>query len=192
MAENESLDLSNPYGRRWAILADLIRNGRSFDEVSQGVRKALYKGLRNALKQFAEHGITLEMLIENRHSPQLLQQLVRKAAGHDYLQLFSDVAIVSTQLETQGLMEAFLTGIWETVEDGMTYRIVGGAGQASFADVRDYLDQVREQVMPDVEYIARRLTENSAWTPRMPSGTNGQKIDTTVEMLSMSLLGSPT
>ena len=27
MAENESLDLDNPYGRRWAILADLIRKG---------------------------------------------------------------------------------------------------------------------------------------------------------------------
>lgn len=192
MAENESLDLDNPSGRRWAFVADLIRNGKPFDEVARRVRRALYKGLRNALKQFAEHGITLEMLVQSRHSPQLLRQFVRQAEGHDYLQLFTDVANTSPQLDAQGLVEAFVAGIWETAEDRIAHKVVGSNGLTSFTDVRGYLGQVAEQVKPDLNHIARRLAANPTWKPRMPSGTKDQQADTTVEMLSMSLLGSQT
>jgi len=188
MAENESLDLDNPYGRRWAVFADLIRKGESFDNVAPRVRRALYRGLRNALKQFAEYGITLEILLQGRHSPQSLRQFVRQTEGHDYIRLFADVANASPQLDTQGLLEAFVTGIWETAEDGIAHRVVGSNGLTSFTDVREYLDQVAEQVKPDVDHIARHLTENPSWKPRMPNGTKDQQTDTTAGMLSLSLL----
>lgn len=190
MAENESLNLDNPYGRRWAILADLIRRGEPFDKVARRVRRALYKGLRISLKQFVEYGITLEMLLQGRHSPQLLRQFVRQIEGHDYIRLFADIANASPELGTQGLLDAFVVGIWETVEDKIAHRVVGSNGLTSFTDVRGYLDQVAEQVKPDVDNIARRLSENPSWKPKMPSGAKDQQADTTVEMLSMSLLGS--
>ncbi len=69
MAENESLDLDDPYGRRWGILVRSIRKHESFDTVFGWVRNALYGGPRNALKQVEKYGVTLQMLLENRNSP---------------------------------------------------------------------------------------------------------------------------
>jgi hypothetical protein len=47
---------------------------------------------------------------------------------------------------------------------------------------------VAEQVEPDVDRIARKLAEDPSWKARMPAGTNDQQVDSTPEMLSMSLL----
>lgn len=188
MAENESLDLDNPYGRRWAILAGLIRKGEPFDRMASGVRKALYRGFHNALKQFAEYGITIEILLQGRHSQQSLRQFIRQTQGHDYIRLFADVANAGPWLDTRGLLEAFVTGIWETAEDGIAHRVVGSNGLTSFTDVRGYLDQVAEQIRPEINHIARRLSENPSWNPRIPNGTKVQA-DATADMLSMSLLG---
>ena len=190
MAENESLDLDNPYGRRWAILADLIRKGEPFDKVAPRVRRALYKGTSH--RPEAVCGVRNHARNARAGSPlSAIASTIHKAdEGHDYIRLFADVANASPQLDTQGLLEAFVAGIWETVEDGIAHRVVGSNGLTSFTDVRGYLDQVAEQVKPDVDHIARHLTENPSWKPRMPSGTKDQQADTTVEMLSMSLLGS--
>ena len=190
MAENESLDLDNPYGRRWAILADLIRRGEPLERLAPRVRKALYRGLRNALSQFSEYGITLKNLLQGRHSPQLLRQFIRQTEGHDYVRLFADVANSGPQLDNQGLLEAFITGIWETVEDEIAYRIVGGSGLTSFNDVYGYMDQIAKQIKPDMDHLVHRLVEDPLWKPRMLNKHKGQQSDTTVEMLSMSLLGN--
>ncbi len=190
MAENESLDLDDPYGRRWGILVRSIRKHEPFDTVIGRVRKALYGGPRNALKQTEKYGVTLQMLLENRNSPQALRQFTRQTQGHDYVQLFADVAKANPQSDTPGLVQAFVAGVWETVEDRIAHRVVGSDGLTSFADVRSYLDRVAERIAPDVDRIARNLAEDPSWKPRMPRGSKGQGAETTTEMLSMSLLGN--
>jgi len=142
MAENESLDLDDPYGRRWGILIRSIRKHEPFDTLIGRVRKALYSGPRNALKQMEKYGVTLQMLLDNRNSPQALRQFTRETQGHDYVQLFADVAKANPQSDGQGLLRAFVGGIWETVEDRIAHRVVGNDGLTSFADVRSYLDRV--------------------------------------------------
>ena len=188
MAENESLDLDDPYGRRWDIVFRSIRKDEPFEKVVQRVRRALYRGLRNALKQVAEYGITLKMLVENRSSPLALRQFARKTLGHDYVHLFGQVASASSHLDTEGLLRAFVGAIWEAAGDRIACKVVTSDGPTSFNGMRDYLARVAEQVEPDVDRIARKLAEDPSWKLRMPAGTNDQQADSTPEMLSMSLL----
>jgi len=188
MAENESLDLDDPYGRRWGVLVRSIRKHESFDRVIGRIRKALYGGPRNAFKQMDKYGVTLRMLLDNRHSPQALRRFSRQTQGHDYVQLFADVARANPESDAPSLVQAYVTGIWETVEDRIAHRVVGSDGLTSFADVRAYLDQVAEHIAPDVNRIARNLAEDPSWKPRMPGGNKGQRAEPTTEMLSMSLL----
>lgn len=188
MAENESLDLDDPYGRRWGILVPSIRRHEPFDTVIGRVRKALYGGPRNALKQIEKYGVTFQMLLDNCNSPQALRQFTRQTQGHDYVQLFADVAKANPQVDAPGLVQAFVAGIWETVEDRIAHRVVGSGGLTSFADVRSFLDRVAERITPDVDRIARNLAEDPSWKPQMPRGSKGQGAEATTEMLPMSLL----
>jgi len=188
MAENESLDLDDPYGRRWDIVFRSIRKDEPFDKVVQRVRRALYRGFRNALKQFAEYGITLKMLVENRNSPLALRQFARTTLGHDYVHLFAQVASASSHLDVPGLMRAFVGAIWEAAGDRIACKVVTTDGPTSLNGMRDYLAQVAEQIEPDVERIAGKLADDPSWQPRMPAGANHQQIDSTPEILSMSLL----
>ena len=82
MAENESLDLdSSP---RMRLVLDAFRKGASCQEVSRRLENALIGGLRKALKQFQEKGVTLADLLKSRGCPQRIRQLLRQAQGHDY------------------------------------------------------------------------------------------------------------
>ncbi len=188
MAENESLDLDDPYGRRWDIVFQSIRNNEPLDKVAQRVRRAIYRGFRNALKQLTECGITLRTLLDNRNSPLALRQFAKMALGHDYVHLFAQVASASSHLDTEGLLRAFVGAIWDAAGDRIAYKIVTSDGPTSLNGMRDYLARVAEQVAPDVDRIARKLAEDPSWKLRMPAGTNDQQADSTPEMLAMSLL----
>jgi len=83
MAENESLDLDDPYGRRWGVLVRSIRKHETFNTVIGRVRKALYGGPRNALKQMEKYGVTLQMLLDNRNSPHLLAPIGATLIGEE-------------------------------------------------------------------------------------------------------------
>ncbi len=166
MAENESLNPDDPYGRKWDIVYGAIRKGEPFDKVVQRVRRALYRGPRNALKQFAEYGVTLQMLLENRNSPQALRQFVRKTQGHEYVHLFADVAAASSLCDREGLLQAFVGAIWESVGDRIVLKVVRSDGPMSLNGMRDYLAHVAEQIQPDVDRIARNLASNPSWKMR--------------------------
>ncbi len=89
MAENESLDLGNPYAWRWKSVYEAVRKGQSGEQVAKKAGKKLHEGLRKALKQLAEKGTSLETLLANRDSPSALQQFVKRSEGHDYAVLFA-------------------------------------------------------------------------------------------------------
>ena len=188
MAENESLNLNDPYGQRWDAVRRAIAKGQPFEKVVLLARKALYRGLRNTQKQCVEYGVTFQMLLENRNTPQVLRQFVKATLGHDYVQLFRDVAASSAQCDTEGLLRAYVGAIWETVADRIVCKTVTSKGEKSLNEMRNHVGQVAEQLQPDFDRIARKLANDPAWKPRMPSDKKGQPTDTTAEMLSMSLL----
>jgi hypothetical protein len=188
MAENESLDLDDPYGRRWDIVFQSIRKNEPFEKVVQRVRRAMYRGLRNALKQFEEYGVTLQTLLDNRNSPQTLREFVRKTQGHEYLQLFAAAAAASSNLDAESLLRGFVGAVWDAAGDRIAFKVVTSDGPTSLNGMRDYLTRVAGQVQPDVDRIARKLADDPSWKLRMPAGTSDQQADSTEEMLPMSLL----
>jgi len=75
-------------GRRFRHL----RNGDPPEKVAPKVSKALYGGVRKALKQFREHGVTLAELLNARDSRPRLRRLVRQIEGQQYAQIFESTA----------------------------------------------------------------------------------------------------
>jgi hypothetical protein len=72
MAENESLDLGSSYAKRWDAAFTAVQSGDLGEKVAPKVSKALYGGVRKALKQLQEHGVTLADLVNARDSRQRL------------------------------------------------------------------------------------------------------------------------
>ncbi|MGA2620408.1 MAG: hypothetical protein ABSF26_22535 [Thermoguttaceae bacterium] len=189
MAENESLDPDNPYGRRWAGVFGAVRKGAPFHKVVLRVRQALYRALAKALSQAAERGVTLQVLLEQRNSPQALRRFIRSTEGHEYIQRFAAVAAASSLSDNEGLLREFVGAIWEAVSDHITVKVVRSDGPSSLNEMKDYLARAAQQIQPDVDLIARNLAANPSWKPRLPRGKNGQEAETTADLLSMSLLG---
>jgi hypothetical protein len=95
MAENESLDLGSSYSKRWDAAFISFRNDDPCEKVAPKISKALYGGIRRALKRFEESGVKLTDLLNARDSRQRLRQLVRQTGDHQYAQLFEYAAPAS-------------------------------------------------------------------------------------------------
>jgi hypothetical protein len=188
MAENESLNPADPKGQKWNAVRRAIAKGEPLEKVVRLARKALYRGLRNTQKQCVEYGINFQMLLENRNSPQVLRQFVKATLGHDYVQLFRDVAVSSAQCDTEALLRAYVGAIWETVADRIVFKTVTSKGEKSLNEMRNHVGQVAEQLQTDFDRIARKLADDPSGKLRMPSDKNGQPTEATVDMLRMSLL----
>jgi queuosine biosynthesis protein QueC len=59
MAENESLDLGSSGAQRWSLPLTAFQNGEPCEQIAPKYSKSLIGGLRKALKQFQERGVTL-------------------------------------------------------------------------------------------------------------------------------------
>jgi hypothetical protein len=186
MAENESLDLdSSP---RMRVVFDAILKGASYQEVSSKFENALIGGLRKALKQFQEKGVTLADLLKSRDCPQEFRQLLRKTEGHDYARIFADAATVSGPTETDCLA-GWIDAVLDKMTDQICHRVAGTENWPTIDEVQAFTGEVRDKLTPVVERIITKLAEDPNWQPRR-TPTKGQvPIDGTAELMDLSLLG---
>jgi hypothetical protein len=191
MAENESLDLGGPYAKRWDAVCEHIRNGASSEEVASKVEIALYKGLRKALKQFQEKGVTLADLHRSRDRPQDQRQILHKIQGHDYARLFVEAAAVSGPTETD-CVAGWIDAVLDKVTDQICHRVAGNGNLPTIDDVRAFTGEVRDKLTPVIERIVTKLAEDPNWLPRRPPTRGGVPVNGTAELLNMSLLGDVT
>ncbi len=189
MAENESLVLGDPYAWRWKAVCEAVRKGQPPEDVAKKAEKKLYEGLRKALKQLAEKGISLEMLLDNRESPRTLQRLLKQSEGHGYLSLFAQTARTETDCGTQELLQAFVGGVWDTMSDQIAQNVTGSERWPNFVDVQIFLDGVQGRIEPGAHRIAEKLAANPSWMPTCKPEKNADKTNPTAEMLGLSLLG---
>ena len=189
MAENESLVLGDPYAWRWKAVSEAVRKGQPAEKVAKRAERKLHEGLRKAPRQLAEKGISLEMLLESKESPRTLQRLLKQSEGHDYLSLFAQTALTKPDCGTQELLQAFVGGIWDTMSDQIAQNVTGSERWPNFVDVQIFLDGVQSKIEPGVQRIAEKLAADPSWMPTCKPERNGDKADSTAEMLGMSLLG---
>lgn len=187
MAENESLDLdSSP---RMRVVFDAFQNGASCQEVTSKLENALIGGLRKALKQFQEKGVTLADLLKSRDCPQVLRHLLRKTQGHDYARLFADAAAASGPTEAD-CVAGWIDAALDKVTDQICVRVAGSENWPTIADVQAFTAEVRDTLTPVVERIVTKLAEDPNWQPRR-APTKGQvPVDATAELMNFSLLGA--
>ncbi len=188
MAENESLDIGHPRGQRWAVVCDAVRKGKPADKVAKQVHRKVTQGLRKALKQLAEKGVSLEVLLAHRNSPSSLRELLKRSEGHDYANLFLQAALAEKGRDTEAVLNSFVGGSWDIVSDQIAQAVSGSERWASVADLQRYLDEVRHQVEPNLHQIARRLANDPSSMPTCRPLRGSEKVDATAEMMEMSLL----
>ncbi len=189
MAENESLNIYTPYGRRWMILVDAIRRQQDADRVVQLARQTLCRTLDKVLRQLAEHGVTLARLLQYRDAPDTLRQFLYMCQGHDYVRLFADVAAASSPCDSQQVLQRFIEAIWETVADPIALSVARSDAPMALGEIRDYVTHIGKEIEPDVQAMAASLAINPKGKPQISRGRRGQTAGT-AQMLSVSLLGN--
>lgn len=189
MAENESLDLGTRHARRWDAVYDAVRKGQPSERVAKQVGKKLCQSLRKAIKQLAERGVSIETLLANRHSPNILRKLLRQSEGHDYVALFSQTAITEKESSPPALLSAFVGGAWEAISDQIAQHVAGKGPWTNFVDLQIFLNEVSAQIEPEVQRISQKLADDPTWMPTCKVDKSGTKSDPTADMMSMSLLG---
>ncbi len=190
MAENESLDLGSSGAKRWEASFTAMQSRDPCEKVAPKISKALYSGIRKALKEFQEHGVKLADLLNARHSRQQLHQVVRQTAGHQYAQLFESAAHASGPAD-KDCLRGWVEAVLDKVFDQICLRVAETDESRTFFELREVADKVREIIAPDVEHIVFNLATNPDWRPqRKPGKANAQDaVSPTAELLGMSLLG---
>jgi hypothetical protein len=188
MAENESLDLRKC--PRWQPVLLAVVKGASPEDISRKASKALIGSLRAALKQMAKRGVSFEELLtaaENNDSRKL-HDLVRKCKGHDYCRLFSESAAFFENRED--LVKEYIRCIFDKCLDQIELKAARRDRWKGFGDLRCCLDEVRDQVEPEVDRVAKKLSEDTRWLPKREPGRPGLGAqDNTHELMGISLLG---
>jgi hypothetical protein len=190
MAENESLDLGSSYAKRWDAAFTAVQNCDPCEKVAPKVSKALCGGLRRALKQFQEKGVTLVHLLSARNSRQRLRQLIRQTGGHQYAHLFEAAAHASGPI-TEDCLRDWLEAVLDNVSDQISLRVGESDGSRTFFDLKEQMDEVRGIVAADVEHIVTNLASNPDWRPQRKPGRAKahDAASPTAELMGMSLLG---
>jgi hypothetical protein len=190
MAENESLDLGGAYAKRWDVPFDAVQKGASGKDVARTIERALYPGLRRALKQLNEYGVTLSDLLAQRHSRHAMQQLIRKTQGHEYVQLFDAAAAATGPSEGQCL-RAWIDAILDKVSDQICHRVTGRENWATFYDVQAFMQQeVQRALEPVVDRIVTNFERDPSWQPKRAPIKGQEPANPTADLLGMSLLGA--
>ena len=190
MAENEALDLGASYAQRWDKPFKAVGKGAPYGEVTGMIRKALYGGVNKARKQFREHGAPLADFLAARDSRPKLRQLVRKTEGHHYAQLLESSAHANGSTPKQCL-RGWFDAILDRMIDQICHRVAGTDNWPTFFGVKNFTDNVRRDLAPDLEQIATKLAQDPDCTLQLRKrDMNGESPCTsTEELLGTSLLG---
>lgn len=188
MAENESLDLTDPGGQRWRHVLDAVKKRKTPAEIARQIELKLPKSLRKAFKEFLENGVSLELLIASRNDLKTLQKLTRKCGSHEFAGLFAETAAISSEKSDSQLLTSYLNGIVDRFVDQIIHRVVGHEW-ASILDVQVLFRDVRRIIKPDIHRLAESLAKNPACNPTVRSRSKQEKNAASKDLLQVSLLG---
>ncbi|MEX2306159.1 MAG: hypothetical protein WD738_01110 [Pirellulales bacterium] len=191
MAENESLDLQQPGGRRWMHVHDAVRKQKPPEEIAAKIKKRLPRALRKAFKEWGELGVTFKDFLLSRSDDNRLNYFVRQCERHDYAHLFTLTARSYQSANNEQLIRLFLDGILESVFDQITQDVVGREPWSDVATIQAMLERTQRKVSSDVNRIAQKLAADPTWLPTV-ARRKAESITETESLLTTSMLGIGT
>lgn len=183
MAENEYLDSTK--ARRWISVADALRNGCGFDELSELAQDRFYKTLRKIGQD-----IPLTELIASVGDLSKLNALCKTIEGAtDVTCLLLDAA--ESKTDPVDILEQFLHSAMQNCLYDIPYLAAESGGDISLSDARRRLGEVCMRLVPDFRRIAENWVAKPSWKlqkRRNGSTTVKSPTDITKSMLSESLI----
>jgi len=179
MAENETLD-----SVRWKRLVQSMANGDSVQLSTEKARSALYGGLKKALQQFQEAGISLGDLIRQDFSREALGRVLRQTKAHEYATQLQD-AVSLSRSGLRDRLTAWLNGVLDSALDRVAVECLGGPSCQVADSLHERLVLVRQSLQPDIERIVENLVADPEWRPKQPSVS--RTTDPTAELMNLSL-----
>jgi hypothetical protein len=189
VAENESLDVKSPYGKRWLIAQHIAQRGGSSSAVGRAAKKALHGAIKNSIKQLSEAGASLEAFLKSRHSSEECRKLLQKCKGHDYAQLLVDQIRANPTATTEQLLQRWIAAAFDNVGDHLSHALVGTDHFPSFFETQKLFGEVESSLGRDVQHISQHLAKDPTKMPSRLPTKEAEKVDPTQQILSMSLLG---
>lgn len=182
MAENETLDLDG--SPRWRRVFRAVDEGKPADIVARVVVESLFRTLRRVQKQ-----IPLNLLLLAAESqPEQVGPLIRQCKGHDYAVLFGEV--LEPSVTREHVARNFVQAILEKFSDQIICRAVPSQRWPQMHEVVDFMHEIGNRLLPDVDRIARNWAADPQWKPVMTrtSNTSATLVDKTETILGESLL----
>ena len=182
VAENEYLDSSK--ARRWQSVVQAIRDGGSTDDVADRIEECLHKTLRQIRKD-----LPLGELVRSLDDPEKLRGECDQIIGaHDVKYFLMEAANMDAELPQK--LEAFVENSIDNCLHDIPWLASDGTGNFSVTVVRNAIGTARNSLQPEIERIAKKLSENPDWSARRLSRrhNSGIREDKTKSMLSESLL----
>jgi hypothetical protein len=189
MAENESLDLNSPGGQRWNRVRDLIRKGNSCSEILEVTRATLRRAVRKVLVDFQVYGVTTADFLTARNDPKVLRNLLRKTKGHPYAELLIGVLVANPGVPNAEPLKRWGDAILDSVFDQIRHSLPKGNCSPSFFESGAVFRELHKGLTPDLEMMAIKLMDDPDWKPSVRAKNGEAKSDSTVALLSMSLMG---
>jgi len=189
VAENESLDLGGSYAKRWDAAFTAVRERASCATVAREFERALYGGLRKALKQWNERGVSLSDLLHQCDSRQALQTSIRMTDGHQYMRLFES-AVASSGPSRGERIRGWIDAVLDTVFDHICLRVAGQGNWQTLYDVQDFTTEVRQALEPAVRRITSQFEKDPNWQPRRVPSREREQVSPTERLMPISLLGA--
>jgi hypothetical protein len=182
MAENESLDLGKSH--RWLKVFRAVEKGEHLETVVALLVDSLYRTLRRVQKQIP----LAQLLVAAGTQAQTVNDLVKQCKGHDFARLFSETLEPGASREATA--QNFIQAILEKVSDQIVCRLVPSGRWPQMHEIVGFMYDVGRAVMPEVERIAERWSDDPHWTPRaLPTATQPNVPDKTEALLEESILG---
>jgi hypothetical protein len=188
VAENDSLDVKSPYGRRWLIAQHIAQQGGSSAAVGRAAKKAIHGAIKNSLRQLGGAGAGLGAFLKAKDSADECRKLLQKCKGHDYAQLLVDQMRANPGETDEQLLRRWICAAIDKVNDHLSHALVGSDHFPSFFETQKLFGEVEASLARDVQHISQHLAKDPARMPSRLPTKGADKVDPTQQMLSMSLL----
>jgi hypothetical protein len=192
MAENESLDLTTPYARRWKPALEALLKGESCEKIASLTERALKRAINNAIKWFAQHRVSIADFLSSRHSPSELRRLVNRTLNNSFAEHLASVLVSNPSASNTDCVYQWLHDILDRVFDQFKMKVAGTDQLPSFRDAESALQDVRCELMGNLDSVAISIVNNPLRKLTVRSKKGEVIGDPTADLLPVSLVGGPS